>query len=350
MEAVSSNSEGSSSSSSGSSGGISAVAEPARAPWKAAVVLADRVASIAAAQVAPSKQQHLSEQHGVPRLQDSISDKALQYLLLYDLAACAAALYAEAEQRSKQQGRPELHHVQLLQQLGLGGLVFKADRDIQIGRTTYAWRHMVTASMGISDMLGGAEGSTTGSTSSSSSRVGEVATGLQQLPAAAGAEGSSSSSSSSSGCGPLEAAAMLTLMQCMLLPLPGEKSAWFHSSTQLLCSFLKGLAPSARTAAATVMLQPFVTQLLPAGLSALKAAAAAAAAAASGTASSSSSSSTAARTALQQQPSSAAVTAPMPAQLSFWNAARVLKMWLSTGDHCSIFCMAQHLVIESSVP
>jgi hypothetical protein len=249
--------------------------------------------------------------HALPRLQDSIADKAMHHLLLYDLAECAAALDAAAEQHNKQQDRSEPHHVQLLQQLGLGGLVLEADRGIQSSRTMYAVHHMITASMVISN-------------------------GLQQLPAAAGADCSSSST-----CGPLEAAAMLTLMQCMLLPPPGNAAAWFHNTTHMLCCFLDGVTASARTAAAAVMLKTFVTQLLPAGLSALTTAAAAAAIAPD-----SSSSSTAA--ALQPQTSSAAVTTPMPPQPSVAAAARVLNLWLSTGEHYyySIDCMPQHLVLE----
>jgi hypothetical protein len=114
---------------------------------------------------------------------------------------------------------------------------------------------------------------------------------------------------------------MLTLMQCMLLPPRGEEVAWFHLAIHVLRCFLDGQTASARTAAAAVMLQPFVMQLLPAGLSALKAAAAAAEA--TGPTSSGNS-------------STAAVTAPMPAQPSFDNAALVLNSWLSTGDACSI--------------
>jgi hypothetical protein len=218
-------------------------------------------------------------QHTVPRLQDSIADKAMHYLLLYDLAECAAALYAAAEQHKKQQDMPNAHHVQLLQQLGLGGLQLKADRSIQRKRAMYAMHHIMTASKAICNLLSiAASGSNTGGSSSSSSIVGAGAAGVPPLPAAA-----AGSEVSSSSCGPLEAAAMQTLMQCTLLPIPGEEATWFHNATHMLWFFLEGLPASACTAAAAVMLQPFVTRLLPAGLSALKAAAAAAAAAAATT-------------------------------------------------------------------
>jgi hypothetical protein len=299
----------SSSSGNSSSGGMSVVAQLARSSWKAVAIVADHLASSLASATQPALQGPAFTQHGMPQLQDSIADEAMHCLLLYDLAACAAALYAAAEQRSQQQSRPEPHHVQLLQQLGLGGLVLDANSDTQKIRTTYAMHHIITASMGISSLLSkAASGSTTASSSSSSS------------------------SSSSGSCAPLEAAAMLTLMQCTMLPLPGDEAVWFHNTTHMLGCFLNGLVASARTAAAAVMLQPFVTQLLPAGLSALKAAAAAAEAA--GTTSSSSSSSSSAA-ALQPQTSSAAVTTHKPPPPSFDAAARVMNLWLTTGDPCS---------------
>jgi hypothetical protein len=275
-------------------------------------------------------------QRAVLRLQDSTADKAMHCLLLYDLAVWAAASYAAAEQRNKQQGRLDPHHVQLLQQLGLRGLrMLHADRDEQ------STLHMRTARLVISRLLSNAASGSTKGSSSSSIRVGGMA-GLQPLPAAAGA--GSSSSSSSSSCGPLEAAAMLTVMQGMLLPFPGIEAAWFHDAAHTLYWLLDSLAPSARTAAAAVMLQPFVTQLLPAGISALKAAAAAVAGPAS------SSSSSAAGNALQPPSSTEAVTSPMPVQPPFLDAALVLKLWLSTGDPCRVGCMPQHLVLASTMP
>jgi hypothetical protein len=345
----------SSSSSSSSSRATSAETQLFEDTWKAAVVVADRLAGILAFRIAADRPACM--QHALPRLQDSTADKVMHSLLLYELAACAAALYAAAEQHNKQQGRPEPHHVQLLLQLGLGGLEFKADESMQKNRATYAMHHIKTASMEISSTLNNAaEGSNTGS--SSSNRGGEGTVEVQPLPAA---EAAARADCRNSSCSPLEAAAMLTLMQCTLLPPPGAEAAWFQHAVHLLGCFVNGLETSARVAAAAVMLQPFATQLLPAGLSALKAAAAAAAATRPASSSSavpaaSSSSRAAVGTVVKPQTSSAAVTALMPAQLCFGNAARVINTWLSTGNPCSIsrstvyqYCLdfLQHLLAIS---
>jgi hypothetical protein len=272
LEAVkNSNVASSSSSSSSSSRATSAETQLFEDTWKAAVVVADRLAGIFAFRIAADRP--ASMQHALPRLQDSTADKAVHSLLLYELAACAAALYAAAEQHNEQQDRPEPHHMQLLQQLGLVALEFKADGGMQKNRAMYAMHHIKTASMEISSALNdAATGGTTGS-SSSSSRVGEGTVEVQPPPAEAAARADCRNSSS-----PLEEAAMLTLMQCTLLPPPGAEAAWFQHAVHLLGCFMNVLGASAHVAAAAVMLQPFVTQLLPAGLSALKAAAAAAAA------------------------------------------------------------------------
>ncbi|WIA22436.1 hypothetical protein OEZ85_004737 [Tetradesmus obliquus] len=226
-------------------------------------------ATMAAIGLTGSLAKELSEdyQHDMqlPRLVDAAAGGALYYLLLANLGLHAMALQeAVGEQGSKKQMMPQHHHTLLLRELGIEWVeacLLRKRTSIALSNAAAAMvalRHRMNLAAAVHNDDG--RGSSSSSSSSSSSR-----------------------SSSSSTCGTLEAAAMLTILQEAVLVSAGCGDPWFQHYQDLagildaLEGFLVNLKGSAREAAAAVLLQPVLTQLLPARLEALKAAVQAAA-------------------------------------------------------------------------
>lgn len=65
---------------------------------------------------------------------------------------------------------------------------------------------------------------------------------------------------------------MLTLLQATLLRADGHEFDWFEAMAGIVAGFIACLKWPAREAAAAVLLQPFLTQLLPASIAAAEAA------------------------------------------------------------------------------
>jgi hypothetical protein len=161
-----------------------------------------------------------------------------------------------SQESSRQVPLPDQHHRVLLQQLGVEWLELMPFAQ-HIGEQRA--RQPVQFILAASETLGQHLNRAALGTSSSSSRPATA------LTAAANSSGSSSSSG-------VAIAAMQTLLQAALLPMPGEDVSWFEDMGFVLSQLLSRLSGSALAAAAAVMLQPFLTQLMPAGLGAIRSA------------------------------------------------------------------------------
>jgi hypothetical protein len=190
-----------------------------------------------AVEVAYRRQENL----GYPQLADQLADTAVFGLLLVNFALCVARLHARVSADSSRQVQlPEEHHRVLLQQLGVEWLEH-VPFALQVGqhRVQQPGSFLLAASEALSQYMNRA------------------------------AVGASSSSSSSSA---VAEAAMLTLLQAALLPTPDKEVPWRADMSGVLANFVVQLSGSAAEAAAAVVLQPFLLQLLPAGVSAIKSA------------------------------------------------------------------------------
>jgi hypothetical protein len=201
-----------------------------------------------AVEVAYRRQENL----GYPQLADQVAVTAVfGLLLLLNCALCVARLHTRVSaDSSRQVSLPEEHHRVLLQQLGVEWLEH-VPFALQIGqhRVQQPGSFLLAASEALSQYMNRA------------------------------AVGASSSSSSSSSNSAVAKAAMLTLLQAALLPTTGKGVAWIAwiaDMSGVLANFLIQLSGSAVEAAAAVVLQPFLLQLLPAGVSAIMSAALAA--------------------------------------------------------------------------
>uniref|UniRef100_A0A383VLT5 MYND-type domain-containing protein n=1 Tax=Tetradesmus obliquus TaxID=3088 RepID=A0A383VLT5_TETOB len=234
----------SSSSSSSSSSRSSSMGETAegyaRSEVTCATNLALAVVQSLAAQVACTCDSDLT----LRKLADSAARDALHSLLLVNLALQVMALHeSAAEQRGRQQLLPQQHHRLLLQELGIEWLVHSDLRS---------------------------------RSSSSVKAVGAAVIVLKHHMNLAAAQRDADDSSSSSSSA-VESAALLTLLQAALLRAAGYGEDRVGAVATLLECLLLELTPSAREAAAAVLLQPVLTQLLPAAMTAVIAAAQAAA-------------------------------------------------------------------------
>jgi hypothetical protein len=190
-----------------------------------------------------------------PQLADQLADDAVFGLLVLNFALCVAAMHARVSQESSSQvPLPEQHHRVLLQQLGVEWLQrLPFAQHIGEQQMRQPAQFILAASATLSQHMNRAA---LGASSSSS-------TSASALMAAVNSSGSSSSSA-------VAIAAMQTLLQAALLPMPGKEVSWFTDMSGLLGDFLIQLSGSAPAAAAAVMLQPFVAQLMPAGLDAIR--------------------------------------------------------------------------------
>uniref|UniRef100_A0A383WFT3 Uncharacterized protein n=1 Tax=Tetradesmus obliquus TaxID=3088 RepID=A0A383WFT3_TETOB len=181
-----------------------------------------------------------------PQMADPAASDALYHLLLLNLALHTRELHeGAAEQTTRQERLPQQHHAQLLQELGVGGLQISAE---QHRRQLMEELQMVKVVIGQSD------------------RRKRTAEGSSSSGAGAGGGGSSS-------CRAVEAAAMLTLLQATLLRAAEHDVASVEDMAGIIAHLLAACKGSAREAAAAVLLQPVLTQLLPASLAAAAAAA-----------------------------------------------------------------------------
>jgi hypothetical protein len=178
-------------------------------------------------------------------------------LLLVNIALCVAKLHeCVSAESSRQVLLPEQHHRVLLQQLGVEWLQqLPFAESIRELRMRQPMQLFVAVSQSLIHHLNrAAEGTGSSSSSSSTSATATAATAAIH--------------SSGSGCSSATVAdaAMLTLLQAALLPMPGKELSSLAEWSGLLNIFLMQLSGSAAAAAAAVMLQPMLTQLMPAGL------------------------------------------------------------------------------------
>jgi hypothetical protein len=195
---------------------------------------------------------------GYPQLADQLADSAVFGLLLLNFALCVGAMHTRVSQESSRQvPLPDQHHRVLLQQLGVEWLeLMPFAQHVGEQRARQPVQFILAASETLGQHLNRAA---LGTSSSSSSRPATA------LTAAANSSGSSSSSG-------VATAAMQTLLQAALLPMPGQEVSWFEDMGFILSQLLSRLSGSALAAAAAVMLQPFLTQLMPAGLNTIRSA------------------------------------------------------------------------------
>jgi hypothetical protein len=179
----------------------------------------------------------LQKDSGLPQLADRLAGNALCSLLLVNLNLCVTAMDESVSGNdSRKVAVPEEYHRVLLQQLGVEWLASSVlAQEVCWERASKAEEHIAAAAAAAKHQM-----NLTAASSSSSSAV--------------------------------AAAAMLTLLQAALLPPPGNEVRRFSDRSSVLADFVTQLSESAREAAAAVMLQPILTQLLPAGLMVLKAA------------------------------------------------------------------------------
>jgi hypothetical protein len=214
-----------------------------------------------------------------PQLADGGANNALYRLLLLNLAMCCLAVQDDtAEQCSRCSVlRVPQHHRLLLQELGVEWLEHSGTCK---GLAT-PFVHFASVSLALThhmNLAAAAARHIAGGSSSSSSRAMVVLSSSAAAAAAAGggsaaAAGTAraSSSSSSSCCSGVDEAALLTLLQAALLLAASPYAGWFYRMSVIVGSFVISLDGPAQEAAAAVMLQPFLKQLLPASLAADKA-------------------------------------------------------------------------------
>jgi hypothetical protein len=214
-----------------------------------------------------------------PQLADAAASSALYRLLLVDLALCCQVLQESlAAGSSGQQVLPQQHHRQLLQELGVAWL----EHSYACKGSSSPMVHFAAASLALANQmnLAAAAARQVGGGSSSSTANALPSSSLSAAGGSALAvDTPNNGGSSSSCCHSLEEVAMLTLLQAALLLAAVPGAEWFVEVSAVVENFLMSLIGPAREAAAAVMMQPFITQLLPASLTAAEAADAAEAAA-----------------------------------------------------------------------
>jgi hypothetical protein len=172
---------------------------------------------------------------------------------------------------------PQQHHRRLLEELGVARL---ESSSLWKSRST-PLADIAAAALALSQYMNvAATAGGIGSGSSSGSRANVLTPSSSSSKAEAEGTVSGAGSSSSSGCrwsfSAVEEAAMLALLQAALLLAAGFGAQWLYGMSTILQGFLESLIDPALEAAAAIMMQPFLTQLLPASLTAAKAAAKAA--------------------------------------------------------------------------
>jgi hypothetical protein len=216
-----------------------------------------------------------------PKLADAAASNALYRLLLVKLALCCQAMQENsAVTASGQQVLPQQHHRLLLQELRVAWLEHSEMRKgnsaplADIAAATVALRHNMNlaaaAALGNTRSSSSSDSNSNGSSSRSSILPPSSAPSAATATAAASSGGSSSCRFTN-----VEVAAMLTLLQIALLQAAGS-GQWCREIAYIIEGFVMLLEDTAREAAAIVLLQPFLMQLLPASLTAAEAAAQAA--------------------------------------------------------------------------
>jgi hypothetical protein len=266
-----------------------------------------------------------------PQLADAAASNALHRLLLVKLAVQTFALHnSVAEQCSGQLVLPHQHHWHLLQELGIAWL----EHSNSCKGSASPLVHFAAASLALAhplNLVAAARQVGEGSTSSSSSRAG-VPSSSSPFSAA------SRAGSSSSCCSAVEEAALLTLLQAVLLLAAGRYTDWFFQISTFVESLLIHLDGPAREAAAAVMMQPFLTQLLPASITFAKAAkeAATEAATEAGNTAPLPLSTAHAGTTAAAVSASAAQQPPAEQESCLGYVTGALHVLLGTGGHCRI--------------